>query len=91
MDITVKIPIIKMELEPLLRLYMNLLKLLIIMDLIILLLISISLILILLSLLLNSIYIIYPNKVELLAENLGLERIGWIFTDINHDSFMDSH
>ena len=32
----------------------------------------------------------YENHVNFIAECLGFERIGWIFTDMNHDCFLDS-
>lgn len=34
-----------------------------------------------------------PNELNVfrIAEALTLEPIGWIYTDINHDTFMDSH
>ena len=31
------------------------------------------------------------NQVNHLTQCLGLERIGWIFTSINHDCFLTSH
>ena len=33
-----------------------------------------------------------PNetKIDMLAESLGLERVGWIFTSINHDTFLSA-
>jgi nuclear protein localization family protein 4 len=34
-----------------------------------------------------------PNavKVDMIAESLQLEKVGWIFTSINHDAFLTSH
>ena len=34
-----------------------------------------------------------PNeaKVNMIAEALSLEKVGWIFTSINHDAFLSSH
>ena len=33
-----------------------------------------------------------PNeaKIDMLAESLGLEKVGWLFTSINHDTFLSS-
>ena len=33
-----------------------------------------------------------PNetKADMIAEALGLEKVGWIFTSINHDTFLSS-
>lgn len=33
-----------------------------------------------------------PNeaKIDMLAESLSLEKVGWIFTSINHDTFLSS-
>lgn len=33
----------------------------------------------------------YEQQVNIIAEALSLERIGWIFTTINHDTFLSSH
>jgi len=33
---------------------------------------------------------IMDKNVDRLAEHLNLERIGWIFTSINHDTFLSS-
>lgn len=30
------------------------------------------------------------SKVDMMAEALSLERVGWIFTSINHDAFLSS-
>lgn len=32
----------------------------------------------------------FENDVNQIAGHLGLERIGWIFTTINHDTFLTS-
>ena len=34
-----------------------------------------------------------PNegKVDMIAAALSLEKVGWIFTSINHDAFLTSH
>lgn len=30
------------------------------------------------------------SKVDMIAESLSLEKVGWIFTSINHDAFLSS-
>jgi nuclear protein localization family protein 4 len=30
------------------------------------------------------------NKVDMIAEALTLEKVGWIFTSINHDAFLSA-
>lgn len=30
------------------------------------------------------------TKVDMIAESLTLEKVGWIFTSINHDAFLSS-
>lgn len=32
----------------------------------------------------------YASKVDIIAEGLGLEKIGWMFTTINQDTFLTS-
>jgi hypothetical protein len=32
----------------------------------------------------------YQTKADMIAEALSLEKIGWIFTSINHDTFLSS-
>jgi nuclear protein localization family protein 4 len=31
------------------------------------------------------------TQVDMMAESLSLEKVGWIFTSINHDQFLTSH
>lgn len=33
----------------------------------------------------------YETQVNIIAGSLSLEKIGWIFTTINHDTFLSSH